>query len=192
MGFRVAPILPNNLDGRKRVAIQESDAANHGIRKEMVGPNGLIDRVVSVNLVTPTIPLLRFLLNFGCGTAVPRYFRERSHLHVTHAVSDCLFLLDYRRATTLVIGRQRRTNCRQFLASIRDSSNTLSLEVSDDMKLHRFGDTVVVTGATHEKGKQRGKIYEHYGRFTDTWISSDGQWRCVASHTNLVRKAGAR
>ena len=32
----------------------------------------------------------------------------------------------------------------QFLASIRDSSNTLSQEVSDDMKLHRFGDTVVV------------------------------------------------
>jgi hypothetical protein len=31
MGFRVAPILPNNLDGRKRLAIQESDAANHAI-----------------------------------------------------------------------------------------------------------------------------------------------------------------
>ena len=29
----------------------------------------------------------------------------------------------------------------QFLASIRDSSNTLTQEVSDDMKLHRFGDT---------------------------------------------------
>jgi ketosteroid isomerase-like protein len=44
----------------------------------------------------------------------------------------------------------------QFLASIRDSSNTLALEVSDDMKLHRFGDTAVVTGATHEKGKLKG------------------------------------
>jgi hypothetical protein len=47
----------------------------------------------------------------------------------------------------------------QFLASIRDSSNMLSLEVSDDMQLHRIGDTVVVTGATPEKGKQRGKTY---------------------------------
>src|ERR1700688_2304040 len=76
----------------------------------------------------------------------------------------------------------------QFLASIRDISNTVILEVSDDMKLHRFGDTVVVTGATHEKGKQRGKAYEHYGRFTDTWIKSDGQWVCVASQLGLLPK----
>lgn len=76
----------------------------------------------------------------------------------------------------------------QFLASIRDSSNTLSLEVSDDMKLHRFGDTVVVTGATHEKGKQKGKPYEHYGRFTDTWIKQNSEWICVASQLGLLQR----
>jgi ketosteroid isomerase-like protein len=76
----------------------------------------------------------------------------------------------------------------QFLASIRDSSNTLSMEVSDDMKLHRFGDTVVVTGATHEKGKQRGKTYEHYGRFTDTWMRHNNEWICVASQLGLLQK----
>jgi ketosteroid isomerase-like protein len=76
----------------------------------------------------------------------------------------------------------------QFLASIRDSSNTLSVEVSDDMKLHRFGDTVVVTGATHEKGKQKGKTYEHYGRFTDTWMRRNNEWICVASQLGLLPK----
>jgi ketosteroid isomerase-like protein len=76
----------------------------------------------------------------------------------------------------------------QFLASIRDSSNTLSLEVSDDMKLHRLGDTVVVTGSTHEKGKQKGKTYEHYGRFTDTWIRHNSEWICVASQLGLLQK----
>lgn len=76
----------------------------------------------------------------------------------------------------------------QFLASIRDNSNTLSLEVSDDMKLHRFGDTVVVTGATHEKGKVKGKPYEHYGRFTDTWIRQNSEWICVASQLGLLQK----
>jgi ketosteroid isomerase-like protein len=74
-----------------------------------------------------------------------------------------------------------------FLASIRDPSNKLSVEVSDDMKLHRFGDTVVVTGATHEKGTLRGKPYEHYGRFTDTWIKQNQEWICVASQLGLVR-----
>lgn len=76
----------------------------------------------------------------------------------------------------------------QFLASIRDASNTLTLEVSDDMVLHRFGDTVVVTGATHEKGKQKGKAYEHHGRFTDTWIRHNNEWLCVASQLGLLQK----
>jgi ketosteroid isomerase-like protein len=56
------------------------------------------------------------------------------------------------------------------------------------MKLHRYGDTVIVTGATHEKGKQNGKPYEHYGRFTDTWIKRDSEWICVASHLGLLQK----
>ena len=75
-----------------------------------------------------------------------------------------------------------------FLASIRDSNNKLTLEVSDDMQLHRFGDTVVVTGATHEKGTFKGKPYEHYGRFTDTWMKNNGEWICVASQLGLVEK----
>src|SRR5579863_3103831 len=76
----------------------------------------------------------------------------------------------------------------QFLASIRDPSNTLTVEVSDDMKPHRFGDTVVITGATHEKGKLKGKTYEHYGRFTDTWIRHNNEWLCVASQLGLLQK----
>jgi len=76
----------------------------------------------------------------------------------------------------------------QFLASIRDVSNKVTLEVSEDMKLHRYGDTVVVTGATHEKGKQNGKPYEHYGRFTDTWVKHNDEWICVASHLGLLKK----
>jgi ketosteroid isomerase-like protein len=74
----------------------------------------------------------------------------------------------------------------QFLASVRDKSNQLTLEVSEDMKLHRHGDTVVVTGATHEKGTLKGKPYQHKGRFTDTWIRQDGRWICVASHLGLL------
>jgi ketosteroid isomerase-like protein len=76
----------------------------------------------------------------------------------------------------------------QFLASIRDKSSQLTVEVSDDMKLHRHGDTVVVTGATREKGTEKGKPYAHQGRFTDTWIKKDGQWLCVASQLSLISK----
>ena len=77
-------------------------------------------------------------------------------------------------------------NKAQFLESIRDKANQLTVEVSEDMKLHRHGDTVVVTGATHEKGTFKGKPYQHKGRFTDTWIRREGGWICVASHLGLL------
>ena len=76
----------------------------------------------------------------------------------------------------------------QFLASIRDPSNQVTVEVSTDMKLHRHGDTVVVIGATREKGTEKGKPYSHQGRFTDTWIKKDGQWLCIASQLSLIAK----
>jgi ketosteroid isomerase-like protein len=76
----------------------------------------------------------------------------------------------------------------QFLASIRDNSIQLTVEVSTDMKLHRHGDTVIVIGATHEKGTEKGKPFSHSGRFTDTWIKKDGQWLCIASQLGLISK----
>jgi len=79
-------------------------------------------------------------------------------------------------------------NKAQFLASIRDSANQLTVEVSEDMKLHAHGETVIVTGATHEKGTLKGKPYQHQGHFTDTWIKKNGQWLCVASQLSLTGK----
>ncbi|GAC1621623.1 MAG: hypothetical protein PVS2B2_15760 [Candidatus Acidiferrum sp.] len=76
----------------------------------------------------------------------------------------------------------------QFLASVKDMSYELKVEVSQDMKLFSHGDTVIVIGATHESGTIKGKPFEHHGRFTDTWIKMDGRWVCVASQLSLIRK----
>jgi len=79
-------------------------------------------------------------------------------------------------------------NKSQFLASIRDTATQLTVEVSENMKLHRHGDTVIVIGATHEKGTDKGKHFEHVGRFTDTWMKKNGQWICIASQLGLTGK----
>ena len=76
----------------------------------------------------------------------------------------------------------------QFLVAIRDKSTQLTVEVSDNMKLYRHGDTVIVIGSTHEKGTEKGKPFSHVGRFTDTWIKKDSQWMCIASQLSLVSK----
>src|SRR5260370_40716499 len=57
-------------------------------------------------------------------------------------------------------------NNTRFRVSIRDKSNQLTSEVSQDMKLHRPDNTGVVTSATPDKGNANGKPYEDPGHLT--------------------------
>ena len=80
-------------------------------------------------------------------------------------------------------------NKAKFIADSKDPSVETTLVANNDVQVYFYPGFAVVTGAYHAKGTNQGKPFDHYGRFTDTWILSDGQWRCVASHTNLVKKA---
>jgi ketosteroid isomerase-like protein len=80
----------------------------------------------------------------------------------------------------------------KFIADSKDPSVETTLVANDDVQVYFYPGFAVVTGAYHAKGTNQGKPFDHYGRFTDTWIFSEGQWRCVASHTNLMKKPGAR
>ena len=76
----------------------------------------------------------------------------------------------------------------QFLADISDPKFSPTAMGIQDVKVELYGDTAVVAGIYHTKGSSSGKPYEHLGRFTDTWIFSDGKWQCIASHTSLIKK----
>jgi len=76
----------------------------------------------------------------------------------------------------------------RFLADTKDPLFKPSLATIQDVKMNFFGDTAVVTGIYHTQGTYRGRPYDHVGRFTDTWVMDMGQWRCVASHTSLLKK----
>jgi len=79
-------------------------------------------------------------------------------------------------------------NKSQFLADIKDPEYKASLIANENEKVFSYQSTAIVVGTYHTKGTYKGKAYEHYGRFTDTWIMRDGNWQCVASHTTLVNK----
>ncbi len=79
-------------------------------------------------------------------------------------------------------------NKAQFIADSKDPAVKTTLVANDGVEVYFYPGVAIVTGAYHAKGTNKGKPFDHYGRFTDTWISSDGQWQCVASHTNLVKK----
>jgi Domain of unknown function (DUF4440) len=76
----------------------------------------------------------------------------------------------------------------QFLADLKDPAYQASLVVNQDVKIHSYRNAAVVTGTYHTKGKYKGRPFEHWGRFTDTWIFQDGIWQCVASHSSLIKK----
>jgi hypothetical protein len=76
----------------------------------------------------------------------------------------------------------------KFLADIRDPQFNLSALTIQDLKVSMYADSAVVVGIYHTKGTYQGKSYDHFGRFTDTWVFTEGRWQCVASHTSLLKK----
>jgi hypothetical protein len=76
----------------------------------------------------------------------------------------------------------------KFLADIRDPQFKPTSLTIQDLKVSMYAAAAVVVGIYHTKGTYQGKPYEHFGRFTDTWVYTEGRWQCVASHTSLLKK----
>jgi ketosteroid isomerase-like protein len=76
----------------------------------------------------------------------------------------------------------------KFLADIKDPQYKPTSAMIQDVKVNLYGDTAIVSGIYHTKGTYQGRPYDHFGRFTDTWVLDSGKWQCVASHTSLVKK----
>lgn len=79
-------------------------------------------------------------------------------------------------------------NKAQFMADLKDPDYRASLVANDNVEVNLYPNAAVVAGRYHTKGTYKGKKFEHWGRFTDTWIYDKGLWQCVASHTNLIKK----
>lgn len=79
-------------------------------------------------------------------------------------------------------------NKARFIADAKDSSTEIISAANDEVEVYFYPGVAIVAGAYHTKGVSKGKSYDHHGRFTDTWIFSKTDWKCVASHTNLIKK----
>ncbi len=76
----------------------------------------------------------------------------------------------------------------QFLADNEDLSYAASLMTNSGVQVFSYGDVAVVVGIYHAKGLNKGKPFDHYGRFTDTWAYLNGKWLCAATHTSALKK----
>ena len=76
----------------------------------------------------------------------------------------------------------------QFLTDNKAISYAPSVMTNSDVRVFVYDNAAVVAGVYHAKGLYKGRPFDHYGRFTDTWVFLKGKWLCVASHTSALKK----
>lgn len=67
----------------------------------------------------------------------------------------------------------------RFLGVIKSGTLTHEMMQSDDMRVHVYRYSAVVTALTRTKGKFMGQEFTTHERSTDVFVRRDGQWRCV-------------
>ena len=78
-------------------------------------------------------------------------------------------------------------NKSQWLAHIRNGVDQYEQLGNTGMAVHLYGNVAVATGIYQDKIKEKGKAVVRSGRFTDTWVQQNGEWKCVASQATLIR-----
>jgi len=77
-------------------------------------------------------------------------------------------------------------NKSQYLASLKDLSFKPEEIANSDTTVYLYGNTAIVTSVYRTKGTDDGKPFVHRGRFTDTWVKLNGEWKCVANQETLI------
>jgi ketosteroid isomerase-like protein len=92
-------------------------------------------------------------------------------------------------ADTLVItsSEGRVQTKAEYVGRLKSGDTKFTAAKVDEMRVHVYGDTAIVTGRFQGAGTERGKPFQETERWTDTWIKMNGQWLCVASHGSLVK-----
>jgi ketosteroid isomerase-like protein len=75
-----------------------------------------------------------------------------------------------------------------YITHSADPSVQVDVAEISDLKVRMHGDTAVVTGAYHERGKSNGKPYEYHDRLTDVWMKVGGKWQVISSHYSVPMK----
>jgi ketosteroid isomerase-like protein len=79
-------------------------------------------------------------------------------------------------------------NKKEFLQATLNNNVEQEQINNDGMTVHVYGNAAVVTGLYRDKGIEKGKSFLRRGRFTDTWVSQNGVWQCVASQSTLINR----
>jgi ketosteroid isomerase-like protein len=74
----------------------------------------------------------------------------------------------------------------QMLADLRSGKQKNETIKHEDIRLHVYGTTVVVTGLSTSTYQYKGKTFIGSRRFTNVWIKQGGRWMLVVHHVSAV------
>ncbi len=76
-----------------------------------------------------------------------------------------------------------------YLDELRTSTRRNQGIGNEDLRVRRYGDTVVVTGTSVQSGISNGQPWSGRFRFTRVWIQREGAWKMIASHSSRIAEA---
>jgi ketosteroid isomerase-like protein len=87
-----------------------------------------------------------------------------------------------------VTSKNKVVSRRGMLAEMKADKDTFTMAKLEKLDVHAYGkDVAVVVGISREKGTGKdGKAFDRSYRFTDTWMSRNGKWQCIASQVSLL------
>jgi hypothetical protein len=74
----------------------------------------------------------------------------------------------------------------RWLSPIKNDVHQYEQLGNTGMKVQLYGNAAIVNGFHHERLRIKRKPVSQSGRFTDTWIRQNGEWKCVASQATLM------
>ena len=125
----------------------------------------------------------------------PAAATEQELIKVEHAWSDAVVKHDGAALQRLYADEYFYTdsdgvvrNKTQDISDITSGKVKIASYVLDDLKVHVYGETAVVTGRNTLKGTFEGKDISGAYRFTDVFVKRAGRWQAVATQSTLAKK----
>jgi ketosteroid isomerase-like protein len=80
----------------------------------------------------------------------------------------------------------RVQNKSEYLQELSSRARSNQRIENQDVQLRKYGDAAVVTGVSVQDGVSNGQPWSGRFRFTRVWVSRNGEWVMVASHSSRV------
>jgi len=77
-------------------------------------------------------------------------------------------------------------NKAQSINDLKSGDLKLQSASIDDAKVNVYGDTVIVTYSSNDKGTYKGNDISGKTRWTDVFVKRNGKWQLVATHGSRV------